>query len=67
MPKCRMAKVIASATGEEIGALLADLNRSGQTLVVVTHNPGLAARYARRTIQVTDGHIAAGADAGARR
>jgi len=54
-----------SATGQEIGALLLDLNRSGQTLVLVTHNPDLAARYASRTIQVTDGHIAADADAGA--
>jgi len=56
-----------SATGEEIGALLLDLNRSGQTLVVVTHNPGLAARYASRTIQVADGQISAGADVGALR
>ena len=29
-----------TATGEEIGELLLDLNRSGQTLVLVTHNPG---------------------------
>ena len=47
-----------SANGEEIGALLLDLNRSGQTLVLVTHNPGLAARYAHRTIHLTDGRIA---------
>ena len=32
-----------TATGEEIGELLLDLNRSGQTLVLVTHNPELAA------------------------
>ena len=56
-----------SANGEEIGALLLDLNRSGQTLVLVTHNPGLAARYASRTIQVADGQIAVGAGAGALR
>ena len=56
-----------SATGEEIGELLLDLNRSGQTLVLVTHNPDLAARYASRTIQVADGQIAGGIDAGARR
>jgi putative ABC transport system ATP-binding protein len=54
-----------SAHGEEIGALLLDLNRSGQTLVVVTHNPDLAAQYAQRTIQVADGQIAVGAVAGA--
>jgi putative ABC transport system ATP-binding protein len=56
-----------SATGEEIGALLLDVNRSGQTLVLVTHNPALAARYASRTIEVADGRVAAGAHAGARR
>jgi putative ABC transport system ATP-binding protein len=47
-----------TGTGDEIGQLLVDLNRSGQTLVVVTHNPELAARYARRTIRLVDGTIA---------
>jgi putative ABC transport system ATP-binding protein len=47
-----------TGTGDEIGRLLVDLNRSGQTLVVVTHNPELAARYARRTIRLVDGTIA---------
>jgi putative ABC transport system ATP-binding protein len=47
-----------SASGEQIGALLLDLNRSGQTLVLVTHNPGLAARYAHRTVHLADGRIA---------
>ena len=56
-----------SANGEQIGELLADLNRSGQTMVLVTHNPDLAVRYAHRTIQVADGQIAAGAGAGALR
>jgi putative ABC transport system ATP-binding protein len=46
-----------TATGEEIGQLLAELNRSGQTLVLVTHNPDLAARYASRVIRFTDGRI----------
>jgi putative ABC transport system ATP-binding protein len=55
-----------SANGEQIGALLLELNRSGQTLVLVTHNPDLAARYASRTIQVADGQIV-GAGAGALR
>ena len=54
-----------TASGEEIGVPL-DLNRSGQTLVVVIHHPGLAAQYASRTIQVADGPIASGVDAGAR-
>jgi putative ABC transport system ATP-binding protein len=56
-----------TANGEQIGALLLDLNRSGQTLVLVTHNPDLAARYASRTIQVADGRIASGTEVGARR
>jgi len=56
-----------TATGEEIGELLLDLNSSGQALVLVTHNPGLAARYARRVIQLVDGQIAGDAVAGARR
>jgi putative ABC transport system ATP-binding protein len=56
-----------TATSEEIGELLLDLNRSGQTLVLVTHNPELAARYASRTIEFADGRIASDVTAGARR
>jgi len=46
-----------TATGEEIGRLLLDLNRSGQSRVLVTHNPDLAARYASRVVQIVDGRI----------
>ncbi|HEX9624363.1 MAG TPA: ABC transporter ATP-binding protein [Streptosporangiaceae bacterium] len=46
-----------TATGEEIGQLLIDLNSSGLTLLLVTHNPELAARYATRTIELSDGQI----------
>jgi putative ABC transport system ATP-binding protein len=53
-----------TTNGEEIGALLLDLNRSGQTLVLVTHNPDLAARYAQRTIRVVDGRVGADAAVG---
>ena len=56
-----------TATGEEIGELLLDLNSSGQTLILVTHNPDLAARYARRVIQLVDGRIASDAVPGAQR
>jgi putative ABC transport system ATP-binding protein len=56
-----------TATGEEIGALLLDLNHSGQTLILVTHNPDLAARYARRVIEIVDGRMASDAATGARR
>jgi putative ABC transport system ATP-binding protein len=47
-----------TATGEDIGALLLELNQSGQSLVMVTHNPDLAARYAGRTVRIVDGRIA---------
>jgi putative ABC transport system ATP-binding protein len=49
-----------TTTGEEIGALLLDLNASGQSLVLVTHNPDLAARYAGRTLHIVDGRISGG-------
>ena len=49
-----------TATGDEIGELLLDLNASGQTLVVVTHNPDLAARYAGRTLHIMDGRLGGG-------
>src|SRR3984957_2084285 len=44
--------------GDQIGNVLLDLNRAGQTLLLVTHNPELAARYASRTVQLVDGTIA---------
>jgi len=49
-----------SATGQEIGRLLTELNAAGQTLVLVTHDPALATRYAARTIQIVDGRLADG-------
>jgi putative ABC transport system ATP-binding protein len=47
-----------TATGEEIGQLLLELNQAGQSMIMVTHNPDLATRYASRTIQIIDGRIA---------
>ncbi len=47
-----------SATGEQIGRLLLELNRSGQSLVLVTHNPDLAARYTGRSVELVDGQVA---------
>jgi putative ABC transport system ATP-binding protein len=55
-----------TATGQEIGRLLRQLNEAGQTLVLVTHDPHLAERYAARTVQIVDGRMA-GAPAGAYR
>jgi putative ABC transport system ATP-binding protein len=47
-----------TATGREIGALLRELNSAGQTLVLVTHDPALAALYAARTVHIVDGRVA---------
>jgi putative ABC transport system ATP-binding protein len=46
-----------TATGQEIGRLLRQLNAEGQTLVLVTHDPALADRYAARTIRIVDGRV----------
>ena len=53
-----------TANGEAIGRLLVSLNQSGQTLVIVTHSPGLAARYATRVVQLIDGRIISDTPAG---
>jgi putative ABC transport system ATP-binding protein len=65
---------VDSATGEEIAELLLDLNASGQTLILVTHNPDLAVRYAHRVVALEDGRVASDSgisgisgDSGARR
>ena len=49
---------VDTATGEEIGKLLTGLNAAGQTLVLVTHSPDLAACHAQRTVRLLDGRIA---------
>jgi len=46
-----------SRAGNQIGELLASLNQSGQTMVLVTHSPELAARYASRTVHIADGQL----------
>ena len=47
-----------TATGQEIGRLLRQLNLAGQTLVLVTHDAELAERYAARTVRIVDGRLA---------
>ena len=47
-----------TATGQEIGRQLRQLNAGGQTLVLVTHDPALAERYAARTVRIVDGRLA---------
>jgi len=46
-----------SKTGDTIMGLLADLNREGKTVLVVTHDPRIAG-YAGRTIRMVDGRVA---------
>ena len=48
-------------------ALLLDLNQQGQTLILVTHNPDLAARYASRAVRLVDGRVASDTFTGAQR
>ncbi|MGB4579622.1 MAG: ATP-binding cassette domain-containing protein, partial [Methanoculleus sp.] len=43
-------------TGTAIMDLLAAENRRGKTVIMVTHDPDVAA-YARRTIRIVDGRI----------
>ncbi|WP_445215994.1 ABC transporter ATP-binding protein [Bradyrhizobium sp. Pa8] len=45
-----------SRTGAEILALFAALNRTGQTIVMITHDPGIATQC-RRIIRLHDGEL----------
>lgn len=46
-----------SHSGEQVMAILAELNRSGQTMVFVTHDERLARANASRIIQLVDGSV----------
>ena len=46
-----------SASGEEVGRLLRELNADGQTILVVTHDLALAESCTRRTVRLADGRI----------
>jgi len=43
--------------GRELGDMLGDLNRRGQTLLLVTHDPEVARRCATRIVRLADGRI----------
>jgi len=44
-------------TGQEVMALLQGVHRQGRTIILVTHDPGIAA-YAERLIRLRDGKVA---------
>jgi putative ABC transport system ATP-binding protein len=46
-----------SRSGEEVMDLLLALNGEGQTILIVTHDARLAARYARRVVTLRDGRV----------
>ncbi|MFI9462270.1 ABC transporter ATP-binding protein [Streptomyces xiamenensis] len=46
-----------SAAGEDVARLLAELHAHGRTLVVVTHDLGLARACTTRTIEIIDGRV----------
>jgi putative ABC transport system ATP-binding protein len=49
-----------SKTSKEIMGVLKDLNeRDGKTVIMVTHDPALAATYAHRTVTLLDGAVIA--------
>jgi len=48
---------VDARAGEQIIELLRDLNRGGQTILLVTHDSALARRCATRTVEVHDGRL----------
>jgi putative ABC transport system ATP-binding protein len=55
---------IDSATGKSILTLFEELHAEGATIVVITHDRGIATRFPRR-VEVLDGHIVADTTRGA--
>ena len=47
---------LASAQGEEIMGIFKELNKEGHTIVMITHEPDIAA-HAKRTITIKDGKL----------
>jgi len=53
-----------SRNGHEVMALLRELNeKMGVTVLMVTHDPALAAQYARKSLQMADGRLVPGVEA----
>lgn len=52
------------ANAEQIGELLAELNRQGLTVVMATHNLDIARRYGHRQVRMDYGRLVNGDEAG---
>jgi putative ABC transport system ATP-binding protein len=52
---------VDARTGHQVVQLLRELNQSGQTLIVVTHDPEVAKSCANRLITLRDGRVETGA------
>jgi putative ABC transport system ATP-binding protein len=48
---------VDAATGGRVARILQELNRDGQTLLLVTHDPGLARQCATRKVTIVDGRL----------
>jgi putative ABC transport system ATP-binding protein len=48
---------VDAATGGRVARILQQLNLDGQTLLLVTHDPGLARQCAQRTVTIVDGQL----------
>ena len=46
-----------TSAGDNVMGLLEEVGRDGRTTILVTHNPELAARHARRIVSLRDGRI----------
>ena len=49
---------VDARAGAQVADLLRDLNRGGQTILLVTHDPALARRCATRVVELRDGRLA---------
>jgi putative ABC transport system ATP-binding protein len=54
---------VDARTGLQVAELLIDLNRSGQTVIIVTHDPEVARRCAHRIVELHDGRVTQAAGA----